>query len=50
MAAGCAGLRLMSAQTLTFDNPSADFEITRGKEFPKVLPELKKSLPVYAKC
>ena len=38
-----------NSETSTFDNPSVDFEIKLGKDFPKVVPILKKSLPVYAK-
>ena len=39
----------MRSETSIFDNPSVDFEIKLGKDFPKVVPNLKKSLPVYAK-
>ena len=38
-----------NSETSTFDNPSVDFEIKLGKDFLKVVPNLKKSLPVYAK-
>ena len=35
-----------SSETSIFDNPSVDFEIKLGKLEPKMLPKLKKSLPV----
>ena len=38
-----------NSETSIFDNPSVDFEINLGKDFPKAVPNLKKSLPVYAK-
>ena len=38
-----------NSQTLIFDNPSVDSEQKMGKDFPKAVPELNKSLPMYAK-
>ncbi len=39
----------MNSKMSIFDNPSVDFEKYFGKREPKTLPNLKKSLPVYAK-
>ena len=39
----------MSSKASIFNNPSVDSERKSGKDFPKVSPNLKKSLPVYAK-
>mgnify|MGYP003325166571 CR=1 FL=1 len=38
-----------SSETPIFDNPSVDFEIKLGNDFSKAVPNLKQSLPVYAK-
>ncbi len=39
----------MRSETSIFDNPSVDFEKYLGKQNPKRLPNLKKSLPVQTK-
>ena len=38
-----------NSETSIFDNPSVDFEKKLGKLEPKMLPKLKKSLPVQTK-